>query len=30
MEQGSKVYIKGKIKSIEADNMTRLNYVKRA
>jgi hypothetical protein len=30
MEQGSKVYIKGKIKSIEADNMTRLHYVKRA
>ena len=30
MEQGSKVYIKGKIKSIEADNMTRLNYVKKA
>ena len=30
MEQGSKVYIKGKIKSIEQDNMTRLHYVKRA
>lgn len=30
MEQGSKVYIKGKIKSIEADNMTRLHYVKKA
>lgn len=30
MEQGSKVYIKGKIKSIEPDNMTRLHYVKRA
>ena len=30
MEQGSKVYIKGKIKSIEPDNMTRLHYVKKA
>jgi hypothetical protein len=30
MEQGSKVYIKGKIKSIGPDNMTRLHYVKKA
>jgi hypothetical protein len=30
MEQGSKVYIKGKIKSVEPDNMTRLHYVKKA
>jgi hypothetical protein len=30
MEQGSKVYIKGKIKSIQEDNMTRLHYVKKA
>lgn len=30
LEQGSKVYIKGKIKSIEPDNITRLNYVKKA